>query len=153
MRKQAGVLDRGSKFILLRNDPDLMLEETVKLEQLLQRSKRLEKAYRWKQELCGIDKKLLIIEEGKHRIQEWLYQTGAICNPAIIMIGSPLDGSINYLRNHTMSGVTAGINNRIKLIKRQAHSFVNFNNFRERLLACFSKLVIVITILTGELFS
>lgn len=39
-----------------------MLEETVKLEQLLQRSKRLEKAYRWKQELCGIDEKLLIIE-------------------------------------------------------------------------------------------
>lgn len=31
-----------------------------------------------------------------------------------------------------------GINNRIKLIKRQAYGFANFDNFRARLLACFS---------------
>ncbi|MEG4582827.1 transposase [Microcoleus sp. MON1_C5] len=36
------------------------------------------------------------------------------------------------------NGVMEGINNRIKLIKRQAYGFVNFNNLRERLLACFS---------------
>ncbi|WP_390889382.1 transposase [Leptodesmis sichuanensis] len=44
----------------------------------------------------------------------------------------------NYFRNRTTSGAMEGINNRIKLIKRQAYGFVNFNNFRERLLACFS---------------
>jgi len=31
----------------------------------------------------------------------------------------------------------SGINNRLKLIKRQAYGFVNFDNFRDRLLACF----------------
>ncbi|NJL01518.1 MAG: transposase, partial [Spirulinaceae cyanobacterium RM2_2_10] len=30
------------------------------------------------------------------------------------------------------------INNRIKLIKRQAYGFTVFENFRQRLLACFS---------------
>ncbi|MCA6572769.1 MAG: transposase, partial [Pseudanabaena sp.] len=34
--------------------------------------------------------------------------------------------------------VMEGINNRIKLIKRQAYGFVNFTNFRSRLLACLS---------------
>ncbi|WP_420805852.1 transposase [Neosynechococcus sphagnicola] len=49
-----------------------------------------------------------------------------------------LDGISNYFWNRTTSGAMEGINNRIKLIKRQAYGFVNFNNFRERLLACFS---------------
>jgi len=31
-----------------------------------------------------------------------------------------------------------GINNRIKLIKRQAYGFANFDNFRARTLAAFS---------------
>ncbi len=31
-----------------------------------------------------------------------------------------------------------GINNRLKLILRQAYGFMNFDNFRARLLACFS---------------
>jgi transposase len=31
-----------------------------------------------------------------------------------------------------------GINNRIKLIMRQGYGFSNFDNFRERVLACFS---------------
>lgn len=44
----------------------------------------------------------------------------------------------NYFINRTTSGVMEGINNRIKLIKRQAYGFVNFENFRARLLACFS---------------
>ncbi|WP_448561362.1 transposase [Trichothermofontia sp.] len=49
-----------------------------------------------------------------------------------------LDGICNYFRNRTTSGAMEGINNRIKLIKRQAYGFVNFDNFRKRLLACFS---------------
>ena len=36
------------------------------------------------------------------------------------------------------SGFMEGINNRLKLIKRQAYGFVNFDNMRSRFLACFS---------------
>jgi transposase len=103
----------------------------------LQRSKRLEKAYRWKEEFRGIYEQSLTVEEGKRRIQEWLNQVRAIYNEAITTIRNHLDGISNYFRNHTTSGAMEGINNSIKLIKRQAYGFVNFNNFRERLLACF----------------
>jgi len=37
--------------------------------------------------------------------------------------------------NRTTSGVMEGINNKIKLIKRQGYGFCNFENFR--LLAAF----------------
>ena len=41
IRRQAGVTDRGSKFLLLKNGEELTEAETVKLEQILKRSTRL----------------------------------------------------------------------------------------------------------------
>lgn len=138
IRRQAGILDRGSKFILLKNGQDLTLEEKVKLDQLLERSKRLAKAYQWKEEFRAIYEQSLTVEEGKHQLQEWLSKARTVYSEAITTIRNHLDGISNYFRNRTTSGAMEGINNRIKLIKRQAYGFVNFENFRERLLACFS---------------
>jgi len=138
IRRQVGVFDRGSKFIFLKNGKDLTSEQTEKLGQLLQRSKRLEKAYRWKEEFRAIYEQPLTVEEGKGQIQEWLSKARAVYSEAITTIHNHLDGICNYFRNRTTSGAMEGINNRIKLIKRQAYGFVNFNNFRERLLACVS---------------
>ncbi|WP_148288166.1 transposase, partial [Prochlorothrix hollandica] len=49
-----------------------------------------------------------------------------------------LEGICNYFISRTTSGTMEGINNRIKLIKRQAYGFLNFENFRSRTLAAFS---------------
>lgn len=138
IRRQAKIFDRGSKFLLLKNGQDLTPEETEKLELILQKSKRLEKAYRWKEEFRAIYEQPLTVEEGKRQIQGWLDKARAVYREAITTIRNHLDGISNYFRNRTTSGAMEGINNRIKLIKRQAYGFVNFNNFRERLLACFS---------------
>ena len=138
IRRQVGILDRGSKFILLKNGKDLTLEETEKLASLLQRSERLEKAYQWKEEFRAIYEQSLTVEEGKHQIKEWLHKAQAVYCEVITTIRNHLEGISNYFRNRTTSGAMEGINNRIKLIKRQAYGFVNFDNFRERLLACFS---------------
>jgi transposase len=138
IRRQAKIFDRGSKFLLLKNGQDLTPEETEKLELILQKSKRLEKAYRWKEEFRAIYEQPLTVEEGKRQIQGWLDKARAVYSEAITTIRNHLDGISNYFRNRTSSGAMEGINNRIKLIKRQAYGFVNFNNFRERLLACFS---------------
>ncbi|MGB7892310.1 transposase [Microcoleus sp. Pol10D4] len=48
------------------------------------------------------------------------------------------EGICNYFLARTTSGVMSGINNRIKLIMRLGYGFSNFNNFRNRVLACFS---------------
>jgi transposase len=138
IRKQAKIFDKRSKFILLKNAGDLTLEETTKLEQILQHSQRLRKAYEWKEEFRAIYEKHLNVEEGKRQIEQWLHQARYVYCEVITTIRNHLNGICNYFHNRTTNGVMEGINNRIKLIKRQAYGFTNFTNFRERLLACFS---------------
>lgn len=138
IRRKAGVLDRGSKFLLLKNQVDLKSEQKEKLEEILKKSKRLAKAYQWKEEFRSIYEECLTVEEGKEKIEKWLKKAQKIYTDVITTVRNHLDGICNYFRNRTTSGAMEGINNRIKLIKRQAYGFVNFDNFRERLLACFS---------------
>ncbi len=138
IRKQAQIKFRGSKFILLKNGEDLSEEEKRKLDDILSRSKRLRSAYEWKEEFREIYEKSTTVEEGKVRLSEWLNKAQLVYCEAITTIRNHLDGICNYFINRTTSGVMEGINNRIKLIKRQAYGFVNFENFRARLLACFS---------------
>ena len=45
-----------------------------------------------------------------------------------------LDEILAYFDNRTSSGVVEGINNKLKLIKRSAYGFTNFENFRNRCL-------------------
>jgi transposase len=45
-----------------------------------------------------------------------------------------IDEIIAYFDNRTTSGVVEGINNKLKLIKRSAYGFRNFDNFRLRCL-------------------
>jgi transposase len=90
IRKQARIFDRGSKFILLKNGGDLTLEETTKLEQILQHSQRLRKAYEWKEEFCAIYEKHLTVEEGRRQIEQWLHQVRDVYCEAITTIRNHL---------------------------------------------------------------
>jgi transposase len=45
----------------------------------------------------------------------------------------------NYFHQRTTSGVTEGINTRIKLILRQSYGFRSFDAMKEKLLACLFK--------------
>lgn len=141
IRKQVGILDRGSKYLLLKNRKDLTDQQTAKLAQLLQRSRRLRQAYNWKEEFRDIYEQQSTVQEGKQAIEQWLLKARKVYGEVISTIRTHLDGICNYFRNRTTNGAMEGINNRIKLIKRQAYGFVNFNNFRERLLACFANKV------------
>jgi transposase len=138
VRRQVGVFDRGSKFILLRNGAELKENEKQTLEQILNRSKRLRKAYESKEELRAIYESPLTVETGRLHFEEWLNRAQKVFSEVTTTIRNHLDGICNYFRTRTTSGPMEGINNRIKLIKRQAYGFVNFENFRKRLLACFS---------------
>lgn len=135
IRRQVRVFDRGSKFILLKNGVDLTEDEKQTLEQLLNRSKRLRKAYESKEELRAIYESPLTVETGRLHFQEWLNRAQKIFSEMTTTIRNHLDDICNYFRTRTTSGSMEGINNRIKVIKRQAYGFVNFGNFRKLLLA------------------
>lgn len=138
IRRQAKITERGSKFILLRNRVDLTDSQASKLDGYLERSKRLRKAYELKEELRAIYESPLTVEAGRLHVEDWLKRAQTIYSEVTQTIRNHIDGICNYFRNRTTSGAMEGINNRIKLIKRQAYGFRNFGNFRRRLLACFS---------------
>jgi transposase len=72
-------------------------------------------------------------------LPEYFYSLQIWDAPDVIStIRSHLDSICNYFLSRTTNGAMEGINNRLKLIKRQAYGFVNFDNMRSRFLACFS---------------
>lgn len=113
-------------------------EEQTKLIPILNSSKRLKLAYELKEEFREIFETSDSVESGKEQLLLWLKKARAVYCDVLTTIRNHLDGICNYFLSCTTSGVMEGINNRIKLIKRQAYGFVNFDNFRARLLACFS---------------
>ncbi len=138
VRKQTRMTLKGGKFILLKNGVDLTEEQKVKLADILKHSKRLKLAYELKEEFRDIFERSQTVEAGQEQLLTWLKKARSVYCDVLTTIRNHLDGICNYFLNRTTSGVMEGINNRIKLIKRQAYGFVNFDNFRARLLACFS---------------
>ena len=138
LRQKAKIKIKGSRFILLKNKVDLTEEEKVKLENILKCSKRLRLAHNLKEDFRNIFETYKTPEEGQKQLQEWLQKAKAVYGAVLETIGNHLDNICNYFLNRTSSGVMEGLNNRIKLIKRQAYGFLNFINFRSRLLASLS---------------
>lgn len=138
LRRKLGITDRCSKFLLLRNGLDLTVEQGVKLALVLERSPCLRIAYEMKEEFRQIYETTQSVKSGRNRFETWLRSAQLFFADAASTIHNHLDGICNYFLSRTTSGVMEGINNRIKLIKRQGYGFSNFDNFRKRLLACFS---------------
>jgi transposase len=135
IRKQSGVKVKNNKLILLKNGIDLSDEEKGKLELILKQSERLKLAYELKESFRAIYESKLTVEEGRTKIELWMDKAKKVYCNAITTIANHIEGICNYFLNRTTSGVMEGINNKSKLIKRRAYGFVNFNNFRRRLLA------------------
>lgn len=138
IRRQTGMTLKGSKFILLKNGADLTEAEQIKLASILARSQRLRLAYKLKEDFRNIFETCHTVEEGKTQFLLWLNKARTVYCDVLTTIRNHLDGICNYFNSRTTSGVMEGINNKLKLIKRQAYGFVNFDNFRARLLSCFS---------------
>ncbi|MCY7331863.1 MAG: transposase, partial [Pseudanabaena sp. CAN_BIN31] len=101
-------------------------------------SKRLRLAYNLEEDFRNIFETCKTPEEGHEQLQAWIKKAHSVYGKVLETITTHLDDICNYFTHRTTSGVMEGINNRIKLIKRQAYGFVNFVNFRSRLLACLS---------------
>jgi transposase len=138
IRKQTRVTEKGARFLILKNKVDLKESEKEKLERILKCSSRLRQAYKLKEDFREIYESQLTIEEGAERFKRWLGKARKIYGDVIGTIRNHLPEICNYFESRTTNGAMEGINNQIKLIKRQAYGFTNFDNFRIRLLACFS---------------
>lgn len=123
-----------SKYVLLKNGEDLNDEQKIKLNQVKQVSPSLKVMYELKEKIRQIFNKTKDWLKGLYKLSIWLLRAKDHYPTTHNTIVRWLDEIIAYFDNRTTSGVVEGINNKLKLIKRSAYGFRNFDNFRLRCL-------------------
>lgn len=111
---------------MLSNGADLDKESQEKLKIILEKSPCLEIAYQLKEEFRSIYETSNTLKSAKRKFKKWLIYAKLFYKKSAQMISSHLAGICNYFISHATSGVMEGINNKIKLIKRQGYGFINF---------------------------
>ena len=128
-----------NRYLLMNNKVNLTLEEELELETLFQSSPVLRIAHELKEELITIYNSNITPSGGMRKLKKWLISAQIILKNAAATLKSHLEGICNYFQNRTTSGVTEGINTKIKLIIRQSYGFKKFDLMKEKLLACLFK--------------
>ena len=90
-----------------------------------------------KEEFREIYETNMTVKIAQTEFKDWLNYVQIFFQESASTIVNHFEAICNYFLVRTTSGVMSGINNRIKLIMGQGYGFSNFDNFRERVLACF----------------
>ena len=128
-----------NRYLLMNNQINLTSEEQEELELVLSFSPSLRIAHELKEELIALYNSDITSCGGMRKMKKWLISARIMLSNAAKTLDSHLEGICNYFNNRTTSGVTEGINTRIKLIIRQSYGFKNFDLMKEKLLACLFK--------------
>ena len=124
----------ASKYALLKNEKDLNQEQKDKLAEVKVVSQSLKLMHQLKEKFREIFEKPQQWSEALLELGEWLSTAQKYFVNSQSTIVRWFDEILAYFDNRTTSGVVEGINNKLKLIKRSAYGFTNFENFRNRCL-------------------
>lgn len=125
---------KKSKYVLLKNESDLNEEQKSKLMQVKEVSPTLKLMHELKEKIHKIFEQTNNWLTGLFKLGIWLSRAKKYFPDSQSTIIRWLDEIIAYFDNRTTSGVVEGINNKLKLIKRSAYGFRNFDNYRIRCL-------------------
>ena len=128
-----------NRCLLMNNQVNLTTEEQEELEVVMSSSPSLRIAHELKEELTTIYNSKITSCGGMRKMKKWLISARVMLGSAADTLAAHIDEICNYFNNRTTSGVTEGINTRIKLIIRQSYGFKNFDLMKEKLLACLFK--------------
>lgn len=124
---------------ILRKKPDNLNDsEKETLTYLFGLSSLIKEAYELTYELTGIfDDKELTQKEGKEKIKKWIEKvnnSSVTCFEKFInTLNKYMDKITNYFINRESSGFVEGLNNKLKVIKRQCYGLRNVDNFFRRI--------------------
>lgn len=143
LSKDLRIYFKKSKSLLLKRFNKLKDEEKQQVNVMLSISVNLSRAYYYKEYLfrildtqsVSLKKQLLkdfIIETRTCNIKSFEYASNTLYNW--------LPGILNSFDSIYTNAFTEGCNNKIKVLKRNAYGYRNFNRFRNRILHMFSYL-------------
>jgi len=128
-----------NRNLLMTTQSQLTALEKLELESILQTSPILRIAHELKEDILKIYNSNITPNQAIKQMKKWLTSARIILGNAAETLNIHLEEICNYFKNRTTSGVTEGLNTRIKLILRQSYGFKNFDMMRTKLLVCLFK--------------
>ena len=122
-----------SKYVLLKNQEDLKESEKEKLKEVQKVAPVLIEMHSLKEELRNIFETNKNWSEGLLDLADWLKNISEYFPKSFGTIKRWIGEIIAYFDEGTTQGIVEGINNKLKLIKRRAFGFRNFDNFELRI--------------------
>lgn len=115
-----------------RKQEDLTENQQEKLKQIKKQSPILGKMHELKEEFREILEKNTNWVSGLDNLTDWLITASRLFPNSCKTIQRWLSEIVGYFESRITQGVVEGINNKLKLIKRSAYGFKNFDNFKLR---------------------
>lgn len=127
---------KGTRFLLLHGLENLKASGMKRLMTLLEANEPLYAAYMLKEDL-RMFWSLPDPEAGKAFLDGWIEVARALGNPHFAKLADTLDshraGLLSYFKHRISTGPLEGLNNKIKVLKRQAYGFRDMAFFKLRL--------------------
>ena len=131
---------KRNKYVLWKKYSELNEEDQIVLRHMLNQSEELYSAWNLKEWFIEI-KELKKEKDARRELHNWLLAAEESNLPefksCITAFRNWFGYIINGYRHKVTNGFTEGMNNNIKVLKRIAYGFRNFENFRKRILLCF----------------
>jgi len=127
---------KGKRFLLLRNYSDLTVDQQSRLDVLLKINESLFKAHALKEQFRMFWFQLNEMEAARFFLI-WYFEVRLSGIKPLIKAANTLlkysKGLLNYFKHRISNGKIEGINNKIKVMKRQAYGFRDIKYFKLRL--------------------
>ena len=123
-----------SKYTLLKNEFSLNAKQREKLKKVKMLCPTFGRMHFLKEKFRKIFETKQNGLTGLLEISEWLIEADEYYSNSSKTIIRWIGEIIAYFDERMTNGVVEGINNKLKLIKRSAYGFRNFDNFRDRVL-------------------
>jgi len=129
---------KGSRWVLVKNQKDLNEKQRAKLDSLYQVSPELKACHQLKEQFRTIFETITDREKARTALLRWIKQVEKQSVTALqsflVTLKNWFDLILNYFLERWTNAFAEGINNKIKLIKRRAFGYTNFDHFRLRIL-------------------
>jgi transposase len=130
---------KACHYPLLKNQEDLTEQQQETLDAVYEADPVLKRAHQLKEHFRAIFDAGQTLDEARKQVQSWISKAYKhdLFPTVITHMKTWLSGILNYFNHRTTNSPAEGINNKIKLVKRRAYGFRNFQNFRLRILTAF----------------
>jgi transposase len=129
---------KGSRWVLVKNQNDLNEKQRTKLETLYQASPELKVCHQLKEQFRSIFETVTDRKKARTALLRWIKQVEkqdvTALHSFLVTLQNWFELILNYFIERWTNAFAEGVNNKIKLIKRRAFGFTNFDHFRLRIL-------------------